>query len=105
MMWARVRGQTENKLLGMPFKQVYIFRPGVIQPLDKIQSRTPLYRMGYSIMKPILPLLRYAFPKSISSTKLLGQAMLKVTRNGYDKPILRTKDFYLLSLTNRKDAK
>src|SRR5580692_145558 len=33
MMWARVKGKTENALLQMPFKATYIFRPGYIQPL------------------------------------------------------------------------
>ncbi|MCE0721769.1 MULTISPECIES: NAD-dependent epimerase/dehydratase family protein [Legionella] len=99
MMWARVRGQTENELLKMPFKQVFIFRPGIIQPLDGIQSRTRLYRLGYSMLKPLLPILRYFLPGFISSTQLLGQAMLKITRNGYNKSILKTKDFYLLSLS------
>lgn len=99
VMWARVRGQTENELRRMPFKKVFIFRPGVIQPLDGIQSRTRLYRLGYTIMKPILPILRHFFPSFISSTKLIGQAMLKVAREGYDKPIIKSKDFYLLSLS------
>ncbi|MGH8447301.1 MAG: NAD(P)H-binding protein, partial [Solimonas sp.] len=32
-MWARVKGRTENALQALPFKAVYLFRPGVIQPL------------------------------------------------------------------------
>ena len=44
LMWARVKGRTENDLRQLPFKAVYSFRPGVIQPLHGIRSRTPLYR-------------------------------------------------------------
>src|SRR5215831_15581930 len=32
-MWARVKGKTENALCALPFKAVYLFRPGFIQPL------------------------------------------------------------------------
>ncbi|ARB93937.1 NAD-dependent epimerase/dehydratase family protein [Legionella longbeachae] len=99
LMWARVRGQTENELLRMPFKRVYIVRPGIIQPLNGIKSRVRLYRLGYSMLKPILPMLRYFFPTFISSTQLLGQAMIKIARDGYEKPILRNKDLYMLGLS------
>jgi uncharacterized protein YbjT (DUF2867 family) len=30
VMWARVKGQTENALLALPFKGVYVFRPAAI---------------------------------------------------------------------------
>lgn len=99
LMWARVRGQTENELLRLPFNKVFIFRPGVIQPLNEIQSKTTSYRFGYSLMKPVLPVLRYLFPKFITSTELLGRAMLKVAREGYDKPIIKAADIYTLSLS------
>lgn len=99
LMWARVRGQTENELLRLPFKKVFIIRPGIIQPLDGIQSRVRLYRLGYTVLKPILPMLRYFFPNIISSTQLMGQAMIKIIRYGYEKPILRNKDLYRLSVS------
>ena len=98
-MWARVRGQTENELRKLPFKKIFIFRPGVIQPLDGIKSKTTAYRLGYSFLKPALPVLRYLFPKFITSTKLLGRAMLKVASQGYDKPIIKAEDIYELSLS------
>src|SRR5882672_558045 len=37
-MWARVKGETENALLRLPFKAAYMFRPGLIQPLHGIVS-------------------------------------------------------------------
>jgi hypothetical protein len=91
MMWARVKGRTENALLRLPFK-AYIFRPGFIEPMDGIQSKTPSYRIFYRVTKPLLPLLRRAFPNWILSTREIGQAMLSVARDDYKKWILETRD-------------
>jgi uncharacterized protein YbjT (DUF2867 family) len=92
IMWARVKGKTENALLGMPFKAAYMFRPGIIQPLYEAKSRTPLYSVFYTIGKPVLPLLRLAFPDQILTTEQVGRAMLAVARHGFPKQILETKD-------------
>src|ERR1700735_3429374 len=61
-MWARVKGKTENALLRLPFKAAYMFRPGFIQPLDGIRSKTTVYRVFYIVAKPLLPMLRRVFP-------------------------------------------
>jgi uncharacterized protein YbjT (DUF2867 family) len=92
MMWARVKGKTENALLRLPFKAAYMFRPGIIQPLHGAKSRTPLYNVFYTIGKPLLPLLRLAFPDQILTTEQVGRAMLAVARRGFPKQILETKD-------------
>jgi uncharacterized protein YbjT (DUF2867 family) len=91
-MWARVKGRTENDLLKLPFRAAYMFRPGVIQPLHGIRSKTRVYQLFYNILNPILPLLKSAFPQAVTNTEQLGQAMLKVAKNGYPKPILESKD-------------
>ena len=52
-MSARVKGKTENALLRMPFKAVYIFRPGYIQPLHGIRTKTKWYGAMYAIMGPL----------------------------------------------------
>ncbi len=88
VMWERVRGKTENALRALPFKAVYIFRPGMIQPLDGIQSKTPAYRIFYSLMRPILPLLRRWLPAHIVTTAQVGQAMLNAVRRGASTPII-----------------
>jgi uncharacterized protein YbjT (DUF2867 family) len=93
-MWARVKGATENALLKMPFRSAFMFRPGVIQPLDGIRSKTGAYRLGYVVMAPVLPLLRRAFPNSISTTREIGQAMLAVARNGWPRPVLEAEDIH-----------
>ena len=92
IMWARIKGKTENAILKMPFAAAFMFRPGLIQPLDGIQSKTRLYRVLYKIGKPVIPFLRRAFPNHILTTKEIGQAMLNVAKHGYPKRILETKD-------------
>lgn len=64
-MWARVKGKTENDLLALGFMAVYIFRPGLIQLLHGIQSKTKAYRIFYSALGPLMPLLKKLFPKNI----------------------------------------
>ena len=91
-MWARVKGRTENALLRLPFAAAYMFRPALIQPLDGIQSKTASYRVLYTFTKPLLPLLRMAFPNYVLTTRQIGLAMLAVAKHGYAKRILETKD-------------
>jgi hypothetical protein len=91
-MWARIKGETENALLKMPFAAAYMFRPGFIQPLDGIQSKTKSYRIFYKIAQPLLPPFRSAFPNHVLTTRQIGQAMLSVARRGYPIRILESKD-------------
>ncbi|HUX28268.1 MAG TPA: NAD-dependent epimerase/dehydratase family protein [Terracidiphilus sp.] len=91
IMWARIKGRTENALLRLPLK-AYMFRPGLIEPMDGIRSKTPIYQIFYSVAKPLLPLLRRAFPNQVITTKELGLAMLAVARQGYGKRILEMRD-------------
>jgi uncharacterized protein YbjT (DUF2867 family) len=92
IMWARVKGKAENAVLRMPFKWAYMFRPAFIQPMHGIKSRTALYRIPYTLMSPLTPFLRRAFPNAVTTTEILGRAMINVAKNGYPKPILETKD-------------
>lgn len=92
VMWARVKGKTENALLRLPLKGAYMFRPGVIQPLDGIESKTSSYRILYKLTAPLLPLLRRMFPNQILTTRQIGRAMLNVARRGAPKHVLETAD-------------
>jgi len=94
-MWARVKGDTENALLALPFKAV-MFRPGAIIPLHGIKSRTALYRVIYSLTRPFWSVLLRAFPRAVTTTEQLGRAMLAVTRTGSPKPILEPPDINAL---------
>jgi uncharacterized protein YbjT (DUF2867 family) len=95
-MWERVRGQLENALLKLPFRGVYIFRPGMIQPMDGIKSKTAAYRLFYSLTKPLLPLMRKALPHLVLTTRQVGQAMLTVVRHGAPKRVLESADIAAL---------
>ena len=92
IMWARVKGQTENALLRLPFKAAYMFRPGAIQPVHGVRSKTAWYRVLYSLTKPLLPLLRRALPGYILTTEQLGLVMIAVARDGAPKRILESRD-------------
>jgi hypothetical protein len=84
-MWARVKRRAENDLLAMPFKSVYVLRPGFIKPLHGIKSRTRLYNALYAVLWP----LTYLMPSSLkTTTERIGRAMLNVARAGFDPKIL-----------------
>jgi uncharacterized protein YbjT (DUF2867 family) len=96
IMWARIKGKAENALRRLPFKAVYSFRPGFIQPLHGIQSRTTAYRILYNLSGPLLPLLRRAFPGYVLTTETIGRAMLHAARSGAPKPVLESQDINAL---------
>jgi uncharacterized protein YbjT (DUF2867 family) len=101
VMWARVKGKTENALMRLPFKASYMFRPGIIEPVHGAKSKTRFYRFFYAISKPLLPPLRWTFPNYVLTTAEIGQAMLAVVRQGAPKPILESKDMRaILAHTN-----
>jgi uncharacterized protein YbjT (DUF2867 family) len=92
VMWARVKGQTENALLRLPFKRVYMFRPGVIRPLHGIRSKTPAYNTFYRLAGPFLGLLERMAPRLVTTTEQIGRAMLVAARSGAPKSVLETAD-------------
>ena len=94
VMWARVKGRTENALLRLPFKAVYLFRPGVIRPMHGAVSKTRSYRLLYAVMAPVLPLFQRIFPTAILTTESVGRAMINVAARGYTKQILEAADIY-----------
>lgn len=91
MMWARVKGEAENALFALPCR-AYAFRPGFIQPLHGIQSRTRAYRVFYRILAPLVAVFRRLLPNSITTTELLVRAMIKVARDGWDGRVLEMRD-------------
>jgi uncharacterized protein YbjT (DUF2867 family) len=92
VMWARVKGRTENALFALPFRTVCAFRPGVIRPMHGARSKTRLYRLLYAVLGPLLPVLQWIAPDAVTTTERLGRAMLKVARQGAPKPRLETAD-------------
>jgi hypothetical protein len=92
LMWARVKGKTENDLLKLPFKAAYMFRPAGIQPLHGIRSKTGWVQAIYVGAAPLLSLLNRVAPAYMTTTEQVGRAMIKVARDGYPKPILESED-------------
>ncbi len=95
-MWMRVKGETEDALLRLPFKAAYMFRPGFIQPLHGVKSKTALYRLPYAILGPFNSLFLKLFPKFATTTEVLGRAMIKAARSGAPKKILESQDINAL---------
>jgi uncharacterized protein YbjT (DUF2867 family) len=92
LMWARVKGKTENDLRKLPFKAAYMFRPAAIQPLHGIRSKTAWYQTIYVMAAPVLTLLHRVAPKYVTTTEQLGRAMIKVARSGYPRAVLESED-------------
>ncbi len=92
LMWARVKGKTENALLQMPFKAVYMFRPGYIQPLHGIRTKTKWYGAVYAMVGPLYPIWKLLFPKYVTTTECVGRAMLNVAKRGSPKSVLENQD-------------
>ena len=96
-MWARVRGQTENALQSLPFRQVAIVRPSGIIPEDGIQSRTAVYRWMCA-PRPLPVLVRRMSPDRVLTTRIIDDAMLSAVHSGLPpRAILRPTDIYRLS--------
>ena len=96
-MWARVKGKTENDLLAMPFKAAYMFRPGFIQPLRGVRSKTPAYQAVYNVTRSITPMLRALFPRHTTTTVNIGRAMIEVAVEGFPRSIINTADINALA--------
>ena len=93
MMWARVKGKTENDLAKLPFKAVYNFRPGIIQPTKGLKNALSFYKyLGW-----LIPVIRVFAPKSIVRLKELGLAMINAATKGYEKSVVEVKDIFKLS--------
>ncbi|MDE2398723.1 MAG: epimerase [Burkholderiales bacterium] len=101
VMWARVKGATENALLRLPFKSAFMFRPGIIVPLDGIRSKTPSYRFFYSALGPVLRGLQRLMPRSMNTTRSIGRAMLAVARHGAPSPLLGPAEIEAAAAKNR----
>ncbi len=90
-MWARVKGRTEADLRKLDLKS-YAFRPGVIQPLHGVRSKTGWVQGFYTVLGPVVGGLRRLFPDTITTSEDMGKAMLRVARDGWPIQVLETVD-------------
>jgi len=87
-MWARVKGKTENDLTKLPFKDVYLFRPGFIQPTKGLKNTLSFAKA----LAPLFPVLRTLLPSYVCTLHDLGLAMINVVKVGYRQKVLECKD-------------
>ena len=93
LMWARVKGKTENDLKKLEFKKVYNFRPAIISPTKGLKNTLCFYKyLGW-----LLPIIKLISPNYISTLSGLGKAMINASINGYQKQTLEVKDINILA--------
>lgn len=90
LMWARVKGKTENDLQKIPFKAQYNFRPGVMLPFEGQKNWKWIYKV-------ITKLIKVFSPKSVITMHELGLAMIHAVTKGYPKKILEIADIKALA--------
>lgn len=95
IMWARVKGKTENTLLNLGFKSSFMFRPNAIIPLRGIKSNTKLYQFLYDYFIWLIKFMKIVSPNSVVDTTQIGLSMIHCALHGYDKNILESKDIIL----------
>ncbi len=97
VMWARVKGQTENALFAMGFRSAFMFRPGYIQPMRGVRSKTALYQLVYTLTGPLYPLMHLLVPSYVTTTVDLAHAMIEAAGRGYERQVLETPDINRLA--------
>ncbi len=93
IMWARVKGKTENDLMRLPFRRAYMFRPAFIQPTKGLKNTHAVYRL----VAPLYPLWKFLFPNYILTLKEIGLAMINSVDKGYDRQVLEVQDIAILA--------
>lgn len=92
IMWSRVKGRTENAVRALGFRGAYMFRPGYIQPVKGARSKTGWVNAAYAVLAPLTALVAAVFPQYVLTSAMMGQAMIQVTVDGYETPVLEPRD-------------
>lgn len=92
-MWARVKGKTENDLMGLTLRSAYMFRPGFIRPTKGLSNTHAFYR----VLSPFFPLATMLFPSSILTLREVGLAMINSVGSGPEKRVLEIRDIAALA--------
>lgn len=93
IMWARVKGKTENDLMRLPFKQVFNFRPGYMHPTKGLKNVNKYYKF----ITWLYPLFKKFIPNKVSTLKELALAIIYVAKHGYESRIIEVKDIHILA--------
>jgi uncharacterized protein YbjT (DUF2867 family) len=92
IMWARVKGKAENAVAALPFKAAFMIRPGYIQPMHGVRSSDRATRAMYFLMRPFYPLWKLLFGRYVTTTEVIGKAMLHIARDGWPRKILDSNE-------------
>ncbi|WP_375443798.1 NAD-dependent epimerase/dehydratase family protein [uncultured Fibrella sp.] len=93
LMWARVKGKTENDLMALPFKQVFNFRPGYIHPTPGLKNTKSYYKY----ISWLYPVVRLVAPSSVITLRQLGKAMINAVGKGKQRRVLEINDILKLA--------
>lgn len=93
VMWARVKGRTENEILNLGFSRAFAVRPGYLHPTPGLKNTLKYYKY----ITPLYPVLRVLFPGSVSLLSELGLAMIEAAVHGYSSRVLEVKDIKTLA--------
>jgi hypothetical protein len=93
MMWARVKGKTENDLMKLPFKKVYNFRPGFMTPIPGLKNALK----SYAYLGWLIPIVKLFSPNLGTTLKEQAMAMINAALKGYEKQVLEVKDVRILA--------
>ncbi len=86
IMWARVKGRTENDLQKLLPGKAYSFRPALMKPVAGQRN----FRGYNRYIKILYPVLGLFFPAC--SLRSIAKAMIKTTIYGYKASVLEVKD-------------
>ena len=100
VMWARVKGRTENALMQLPFKQAFAFRPGFMEPTAGQRNVLKYYRY----ITWLAPVIRIILPNIITTMSQVGQAMIQAAEKGYEKNVIEVRDIKILAERALKNA-
>ncbi|MEZ4918173.1 MAG: NAD(P)H-binding protein [Saprospiraceae bacterium] len=90
LMWARVKGKTENYILNKGFNDAYAFRPGMILPEKGVKTKVRMYQILYTLLRPFYPLFRRM--NSVTTSSILGRAMIQVVLHPQDQKVLENSE-------------
>jgi uncharacterized protein YbjT (DUF2867 family) len=93
LMWSRVKARTEREIMET-FRNGYAFRPGFIQPTHGVRSKTGWYNTLYTVIAPLVPMIRRVAPRYVTTTDEVGRAMLRAARSGYPNRVVTTADMH-----------
>lgn len=93
LMWARVKGRTENDLNKMPFKRAFAFRPGIMIPVERQKRVLKLYRY----LSWLVPVFKLLTPQRICTLQQVGEAMIQAAQKGYEKNVVEVRDIKILA--------